>query len=253
MTTVTFLDALLLVLAGFSAGAINALAGGGTFIVFGALTLVGLPAITANATSSIAQFPGYATSAVAYLHELREIGLRVVPYALASIFGGLLGAFGLLAIDNDAFRAVVPWLLIGATTLFAAGPSLTKCLQRREFSAPPMIGWLVQFLVAIYGGFFGGGMGIMMLASLGLTENTSDFHRLNALKTILSTVTAFVTLIVFSSGGAVAWPQATIMLIAVGIGGYGGVHAARRIPQPLIRAFVVAIGTLLTAYYLFTG
>ena len=243
------IDALILIAAGFVSGAINAVAGGGTFVAFGALTLVGLPPITANATSSIAQVPGYLASTLAYGRELRTHGRGVIPFVVVSVVGGFIGASTLLALDNDQFGVLVPWLLISATALFAAGPRLTRQLRERSLIVPRRVGWLIQFVVAIYGGFFGGGMGIMMLASLGLTEGTSDFHRLNAMKTLLSTVTAFVTLVVFSGGGAVSWPQAVVMLVAVALGGWGGVQAARRLPLGYVRAFVIAIGLVLTVYY----
>ena len=168
---------------------------------------------------------------------------------VVSVVGGFIGASTLLALDNDQFGVLVPWLLIAATALFAAGPWLTRQLRERSLIVPRRVGWLIQFVVAIYGGFFGGGMGSMMLASLGLTEGTSDFHRLNAMKTLLSTVTAFVTLVVFSGGGAVSWPQAVVMLVAVALGGWGGVQAARRLPLGYVRAFVIAIGLVLTVYY----
>lgn len=245
----TSLDIVLLVLAGFASGAINAVAGGGTFIAFGTLTLVGLPPITANATSSIAQFPGYVTSAFAYRRELRDLWRPLLPLALVSIFGGLIGALILLALENDQFRVLVPWLLLGATALFAFGPRLTRAMITRSLSVPRPVGWLIQFVVAIYGGFFGGGMGVMMLASLGLTEASEDYHRLNAMKTLLSVVTAAVTLAVFSTGGAVSWPQGTVMLLAVAAGGWGGVAAARRLPQSVVRGVVIAIGLVLTVYY----
>ncbi|WP_299822103.1 sulfite exporter TauE/SafE family protein [uncultured Jannaschia sp.] len=245
----TLLEELLLVVAGLAAGAINAVAGGGTFFAFGALTLVGLPPITANATSSIAQFPGYAASALAYRRELGPLWRRLVPLVVVSVAGGLIGAFVLLALDNDQFGALVPWLLVAATALFAFGPRLTRAMLARDLALPRPLGWAVQFVVAIYGGFFGGGMGIMMLASLGLTEGSEDFHHLNAMKTLLSVVTAAVTLVVFSSGGAVSWREGVVMLAAVAAGGWGGVAIARRVPQPVVRSFVIAVGLLLTAYY----
>lgn len=245
----TILEIGLLVAAGLVAGAINAVAGGGTFIAFGALTLLGLPPITANATSSIAQFPGYLASAIAYRAELRSLWGILVPLVVVSAVGALVGALVLLLLDNDQFGALVPWLLVAATALFAGGPRLTRAMRARAIRVPRPVGLLVQFAVAIYGGFFGGGMGIMMLASLGLTEGTEDFHRLNAMKTLLSVVTAAVTLAVFSGGGAVSWPQGATMLLAVAVGGWVGVAAARRLPQGFVRGFVVGVGLLLTVYY----
>lgn len=245
----TLMEAAILVLAGAASGAINAVAGGGTFIAFGALTLLGLPPITANATSSVAQFPGYATSALAYRRELGGLWRPLAPLVAVTVAGALVGALALLALENDEFRVLVPWLLIGATAIFAFGPRLTRAMLARAWRVPRPLGWLVQFLVAIYGGFFGGGMGIMMLASLGLTEATEDYHRLNAMKVLLSVVTAAVTIVVFSGGGAVSWAEGGVMLIAVAAGGWGGVAAARRLPQGAMRGFVIAVGLLLTAYY----
>ena len=247
----TLIDILLLLGAGFVSGAVNAVAGGGTFIAFGALTFVGLPPITANATSSIAQFPGYVTSTLAYRKELSGMGRRVLPFVVVTAIGAVVGALVLLALDNPQFRALVPWLLIGATALFAAGPAITRFLKRRRFEAPAPVAWAIQFVVAIYGGFFGAGMGIMMLASLGLTEG-DDYHHINAIKTLLSIVAAGVAALIFAGSGVVAWPQAVVMLVSVGLGGYGGVAAARRVPQMAVRGFVVAIGLVLTVYYALT-
>ena len=248
----TLLDAAILFLAGFLSGAINAVAGGGTFIAFGALTFVGVPPIVANATSSIAQFPGYVTSTLAYARELRVMWRSVVPFIVVSAIGGLVGAFILLSLDNPQFRAMVPWLLIGATALFAAGPAITRSLKRRRFQAPPPVAWAIQLVVAIYGGFFGAGQGIMMLASLGLTEG-DDYHRINAIKVLLSVVIAAVAILVFAGGGAIDWARGAVMTVSVAIGGWLGVAAARRVPQAAVRGFVIAVGLVLTAYYAFTG
>ena len=241
-----------LLVAGFVSGAVNAVAGGGTFIAFGALTFLGVPPISANATSSIAQFPGYVTSSLAYFRDLSSIWRTLVPFAVVSALGGLTGAFVLLSLDNPQFRALVPWLLIGATALFAAGPAIARYLKARRFSAPPPVAWAVQFVVAIYGGFFGAGQGIMMLASLGLTEG-EDYHRLNAIKNVLSVVIAGLAIVVFASGGVVSWPHGLVMTVAVAAGGWGGVAIARRFPQSAVRAFVIAVGLVLTAYYALTG
>lgn len=245
-------DTAVLLLAGFASGVVNALAGGGTFITFGALTLIGLPPIAANATSAIAQLPGYLFSTVAYGRELKVIGRAVLPFLAVSLIGGVAGALVLLAIDNPQFRSAVPWLLIGATTLFAAGPRLAAALKTRRLAARPSTAWAVQLCVATYGGFFGAGLGIMMLASLGLTEG-DDFHRLNAMKVLLSLAISLVAVAVFASGGVVAWNEALVMIVAVAVGGYAGVHAARRLPQSLVRGAVITIGIALTVYYAVSG
>ena len=246
------LEVLLLLLAGFMSGAINAVAGGGTFIAFGALTFVGVPPIMANATSSIAQFPGYVTSTLAYARELRTMWRSVIPFIVVSAIGGLAGAFILLSLDNPQFRALVPWLLIGATALFAAGPAITRWLKARSFSAPPPVAWAIQLVVAVYGGFFGAGQGIMMLASLGLTEG-DDYHRINAIKVLLSVVIAGLAIVVFASGGAIDWMRGAVMTVSVALGGWLGIAAARRVPQAVVRGFAIAVGVVLTIYYAVTG
>lgn len=248
----TILDAIILLAAGFVSGAVNAVAGGGTFIAFGALTFVGVPPIMANATSSIAQFPGYVTSTLAYGRELRAMWQQVIPFIVVSAIGGLAGAWILLSLDNPQFRALVPWLLIAATSLFAAGPAITRWLKRRSFSAPPAVAWAIQLVVAVYGGFFGAGQGIMMLASLGLTEG-DDYHRINAIKVLLSVVIAGLAILVFASGGAIDWTRGAVMTVSVAAGGWLGVAAARRVPQGVVRGFVIAVGAVLTVYYAATS
>lgn len=245
----------LLAASGFLTGTVNAIAGGGTFLSFGALTLVGVPPISANATSSITQFPGYVTSTLAYWSDIRRMWRGALALAAASALGSLGGALTLLMLSNVAFRAVVPWLLVAATALFAAGPWLKPKARQRAMeegeTQPPgnrPIGVFLQFLTSIYGGFFGAGMGVMMLATLGLTEG-GDYHRLNALKNMLATVIAAVAILVFVGGGVVVWPQALVMIPAVAAGGWSGVWIARRVPQAAVRGIVIAVGLGLASYY----
>ena len=249
----SLLLAALLFLAGFLSGAVNAVAGGGTFITFGALSLAGVPPIGANATSSVSQFPGYITSTLAYWKDIRTFWRGAVVLSIISAVGALAGALILLALDNPSFRALVPWLLIGATALFAAGPWLKpKPKPGQEAAVGSVAGGIVQFVTAIYGGFFGAGMGVMMLATLGLTQS-GDYHRLNALKNMLSIVIAAVAIVVFVSGGVVAWREGAFMIPGVALGGYAGVWAAKRVPQVAVRGFVIAVGLFLAAYYFVTG
>ncbi len=248
----TLLAACLLFLAGFLSGAINAVAGGGTFISFGALSLVGVPPISANASSSIAQLPGYVTSTIAYWRDIARMWRGAVLLCILSAFGALLGSLILLALDNPSFRAMVPWLLIAATALFAAGPWLKPKPRDEIGPVGAFFGRIIQFATAIYGGFFGAGMGIMMLATLGITER-GDYHRLNALKNMLSIVIAAVAITVFVSGGVVAWREVAFIVPGVAVGGYAGVWAAKRVPQTLVRGFVVAFGLFLAGYYALTG
>lgn len=241
----------LLFLAGFLSGAVNAVAGGGTFLVFGALTFAGLPPIAANATSSIVQFPGYVTSTLAYKREILRSWESALVLAALSVSGAALGAVILLKLDNASFRLLLPWLLGGATLLFALGPVLRPEVRIEQVSAT-LPGSLGQFITAIYGGFFGAGMGIMMLAVLGLTAG-GGYHHLNALKNLLAMLIAAVAILVFVAGGVVSWPQALIMIPAGAAGGYFGVWLAKRVPRALMRLFVILAGGVLTAYYALSG
>jgi uncharacterized membrane protein YfcA len=162
----------LLLLAAVVSGAINAVAGGGTFIVFGTLSLLGVPPVMANATSSIAQLPGYVTSTLAYWTDIRRLWRRALLLVAASALGGLLGSLILLALDNDAFRALVPWLLLAATALFAGGPWLVRWINAGDRRMPEPLVAAVQLVASIYGGFFGAGMGVIMLATLGLAGDS---------------------------------------------------------------------------------
>lgn len=237
----------ILFLAGLASGIVNAVAGGGTFLTFGALSLAGIPPIGANATSSIAQFPGYITSTMAYWNDIKAMWREAILLSIISALGALGGSLLLLSLDNPSFQSMVPWLLLGATALFAAGPWL-KPKPGAHAAVGHIPGAIVQFVTSIYGGFFGAGMGVMMLATLGLTRR-DGYHRLNALKNMLSIVIAAVAIVVFVSGGVVAWPEVFVMIPGVALGGYCGVWVAKRVPQNAVRAFVVAIGLLLAFYY----
>jgi uncharacterized membrane protein YfcA len=241
----------ILFVAGFLSGAVNAIAGGGTFLTFGALTLAGLPPIAANATSSVIQFPGYITSTLAYRREFKGLWRGAVLLAIVSVIGAVCGSLFLISLSNPAFRSMVPWLLLGATAVFAAGPKLRPKTQGEGHAASPL-GLGLQGITSFYGGFFGAGMGIMMLASLGLASG-GDYHRLNALKNFLSIVIAAVAIIIFASAGALSWLHALVMIPAVAAGGYAGVAVAKKVPQGVLRWMVVAAGLGLAVYYFVTG
>jgi uncharacterized membrane protein YfcA len=249
-------DLLLLLGVGFLSGALNAVAGGGTFFTFAALMAVGLPPITANASSSVALVVGSAASAAAYRRELRHLWRGALSLALASAAGALIGALILVALDNITFRGLVPWLLLFATVIFALGPRIARLTGVEDGATPSLgrrlAGLVIQFMTAIYGGFFGAGMGILMLASLGLTEGT-QYHRINAVKQILSIVIQAVAIVVFISGDVIDWPPALIVMLAAIGGGYLGVGIARKVPGQVMRGFVIATGASLTAYYFAAG
>ncbi|MGB3537540.1 MAG: sulfite exporter TauE/SafE family protein [Mesorhizobium sp.] len=245
----SLVDATILFLAGYLSGIVNAMAGGGTFITFGAMSLLGTPPILANATSSVTQFPGYITSTLAYWTDIKLFWRGALLLCAISAVGALVGSLILLALDSASFKALVPWLLLAATALFAVGPWLKP---KPKISGEPKVGSLTgsiaQFFTAIYGGFFGAGMGVMMLATLGLTES-GDYHRINALKNMLAMVIASLAIVVFVAGGVVAWPEAIVMIPGGAIGGYSGVWIAKRVPQGVVRAFVIAVGLFLAVYY----
>lgn len=243
----------LLFFAGLLSGVVNAIAGGGTFLTFGALSIVGIPPVLANATSSVTQLPGYITSTLAYWSDIKQFWRGALMLCAVSAIGAVVGALTLLALDNPAFRAMVPWLLIAATIVFAVGPWLKpKPRPGQEPNIGSALAAVIQFVTAVYGGFFGAGMGVMMLATLGLTQS-GDYHRLNALKNLLSIVIAIVAIIIFVGGGVVAWPQATVMVPGVALGGYLGVQIAKRVPQAVVRVFVIGVGLALACFYYYTG
>ncbi|SFH00476.1 hypothetical protein SAMN04488020_105290 [Palleronia marisminoris] len=252
MKAISFYDIFLLVGAGFIAGAINALAGGGTIFTFSALMAIGLPAVTANATSAVSVLPGQIAAAWAYRREIAAGLLRLLPFTLVSAVGGVAGGLLLLGTDETAFRALVPFLIFFATLLFLVAPHIAtlgeRMAARRGSDRPGPLATGLQGLVAVYGGYFGAGMGIMMLASLSLTEGR-EFHRLNAAKNWLASVMQGLAVLVFIISGAIAWRAVLIVAAASIVGGWSSVVVGRLVPQPLVRGFVIATGLGLSAWY----
>ena len=252
----TILDILLLVGSGVLSGALNAVAGGGTFFTFAALLAVGLPPITANASSALALTIGSLASAAAYRDVIGKIWRSVLLLAIASALGALVGAALLVALDDVTFRGMIPWLLLVATVIFALGPSITRRIGSESHEDPTpgrrIASLVLQFLTAIYGGFFGAGMGFLMLASLGLTEG-QDYHRINAIRQVLAVVIQAAAIVIFIGGGVIAWGPALIVMLAAIGGGYYGVGLARKVPGHVMRGFVIGTGAILTVYYFLAG
>jgi uncharacterized membrane protein YfcA len=251
------LDSLILVAAGVVAGIVNAIAGGGTFFTFAALMATGLPPIGANATSAVSVLPGQVASALAYRRELATLGTSLVPLGIVSAFGGLAGGWLLLNSDNTAFQGLVPWLLLIATLLFAISPFIPAWLEqvrrRKQNSARSTIsakgGALVlQGMIAVYGGYFGAGMGIMMLATLPLIFG-GNFHAANAAKNILAVLMQGLAVILFLASGFVQWPEAIIITLSSIFGGWLGVIVAKLVSIDFIRYSVIATGASLTFWY----
>ncbi|MBC5828762.1 MAG: sulfite exporter TauE/SafE family protein [Candidatus Eremiobacteraeota bacterium] len=229
------------------AGALNSVAGGGSFIAFPALILSGVPPIAANATNSAALWLGTLASARGYRREIAEHRHLLVRVAAVSIAGGVLGAVLLLRTPGHVFTVLIPYLLLLATGVFALSPYLTK---PRSGSARLHSHWQLaaQFVVSIYGGYFGAGIGILMLAILAFSRLPS-LNAMNGVKNVLALCINGVALIPFLIAGIVWWPQATLMAAGAIIGGYLGARIGRRIPAQHLRRFVIAVGVIMTVYF----
>ena len=249
---------LLVVIAAAVGGAINAIAGGGTLVTFPALVGLGVPAIVANATSTVALWPGALGSLYGYRDELAGARSWATRFAIPSLVGGLLGALLLLRTPAERFDQVVPWLVLGATVLFLVQRPVMTALRSRSATAPgtpddptsrppgmPLL--LFQFGVAVYGGYFGAGIGILMLAALGFMGFT-NIHRMNGLKNWGGLCINVVAALTFALGGFVDWPVAIAMAIGAMAGGYAGSRLAQRVPQEVVRRAVIAIGLLASAW-----
>jgi uncharacterized membrane protein YfcA len=231
------------------AGAMNAVAGGGTLLTFPALIGLGIPPLTANATSTVALWPGSASSFWGYRRELTGARRWAIGFALPSLLGGAVGALLLLATDEQTFSDLVPWLVLGATVLFMGQGPLGAWLRRRQtpsasdgtdrFPKPQLL--FFQFLIGIYGGYFGAGAGILMLAALGLMGLT-NIHRMNGLKNWGGLCMNAVAAITFAASGLVNWQVALSMAVGAISGGYLGSRIAQRVGQQAVRVVIVLIG-----------
>jgi len=228
-------------------GAINSVAGGGSFVTFPALLFAGIPAVQANATSTIALWPGSVASALAYRRELGDVRRELLPMGLASLAGGLAGSVLLLRTSDRTFVKLIPWLLLFAAVLFSFGGPVAKRLQRGA-GAPLALATAAQVAVSVYGGYFGGGIGIMMLAILSVL-GMADIHRMNALKTLLGALINGVAVIAFVIAGAVAWAPGVVMIAGGITGGYAGAAIARLVDPRHVRWLVLCVAWTMTAYF----
>jgi uncharacterized membrane protein YfcA len=249
-------NAIFLFLAGALGGGINAVAGGGSFVSFPALLFTGVPPIPANATNTLALWVGTSASGGAYPQKLNIPRRIMIPLVVTSVVGGLAGAFLLIKTPAQTFLHVLPWLLLGATLLFAFGKHLTGRISAgisHDASNASVTGAAIfELVVAVYGGYFGGGIGIMnlaMLAALGMT----DIHAMNKLKVILGGVINGVATVMFIAMGAIVWPQGIVMSVGAILGGVSSAHFAQKLPQSWVRAFVILVGTAMTIYFFILG
>jgi hypothetical protein len=241
---------LLLAGAGFAAGAANAVVGGGTFFSFPALLGIGLPPVAANATSTLALWPGSLTASAAYFRELRQ-ARDGLPLRLAvAAAGGVTGALLLLASGNALFFSLVPWLLALATALFAFHTSIQDLVSRiaRGHPSGVVVPLGLEFVFAIYGGYFGAGLGVLLMAGLALA-GFRDAQIANAQKNFLAAGINGVAALLFIVAGAIHWLAAVFVMGGAVAGGFAGAHAARRIPENWLRATVIAAGIGLSIYY----
>jgi uncharacterized protein len=247
---------LLVFLAALVGGAVNSIAGGGTLITFPAIVWLGVPPISANATSTVALWPGSFGSMWAYRSELAGARTWLTWFTAPSIAGGIVGAQLLLHTSPDRFDAIVPFLVLGATMLFLLQQPLSRRLVRRapeeqdgRAALPRPSWWFItgQFAVAVYGGYFGAGIGILMLAALGAMGLT-NIHRMNGLKNWGAMCINAVSAMTFVLSGIVTWPVAATMAVGGLAGGYGGARLALRVGQKWVRRSVIAIGFLASAW-----
>ncbi|AJE46953.1 sulfite exporter TauE/SafE family protein [Celeribacter indicus] len=244
------LELIAVLLAGVAGGALNAVAGGGTFLTLPALIFAGVPPVSANATATLTALPGYVSSVWAYRRDLATTATMPAGrmIALASA-GGLAGALLLLVTPNDTFLAVVPWLMALATVLFAGGPRIVRRLFARD-RLGPLAAAVALSLVSVYGGYFNGGLGIMLLAVLGLIGFT-DLHAMNGLKNALSALLSLVSAATYVAAGVIAWDMAALLAAAMIAGGFLGAHHARRITDTRrLKQFITAVGAAMTVIFL---
>lgn len=242
------------------AGVMNSVAGGGSFISFPALIFSGVRPIPANATSTVALWPGSVASIAAYWKKLPRGASLLWPMTATSVVGGLLGALLLVHTPQATFMRLVPYLFLVATLLFAFGKRLSERAGTFVRGANPGLHGTssratlglaipIQLVIAVYGGFFGGGIGILMLALL-TVAGMEDIHAMNAVKCLLGAAINGAAVVTFIAARVVEWPQALLMLVGAVAGGYSGARVAQRLDPRLVRAFVIIVGLSMAAYFL---
>ncbi len=233
--------------AAFAAGGLNAIAGGGSFLTFPALVFAGVPPIAANATSAVAVSPGYLGSSWGFRRELAELPAALLRRELVlAATGGVAGALLLLVTPARLFSSLVPWLLLFATALFALGPRIAQ----RAGKGRGLAHWRNPglFLVAVYGGYFNGGLGILLMALYTLAGETR-LNTVNALKNFNSFVLSLLSVVAFAWAGVIVWREAVLMMLAATLGGMVGARLARRLPVTWVRAIVILTGLVMSAAF----
>jgi len=237
--------------AAFAAGVLNAIAGGGSFLTLPALVFVGIPPIMANATSALAVSPGYLGSTLGFRDELRKLPLaRLKREMTIAAIGGVVGALLLLVTPAKVFSGIVPWLLLFATLLFAAGPTLAKRAKAASQTGQGLEKWREPglLLTSIYGGYFNGGLGILLMALYAVTGE-SRIHTANALKNLNSLVLSWLSVAAFIVAGAIAWREGVLMMVAATVGGFLGARWAKRLPVTWVRIGVIVTGLVMSVVF----
>jgi uncharacterized membrane protein YfcA len=254
-----FEQAMFLLFAAGIAGALNALAGGGSFLSFPALLLVRVPPVLANATNTVALWPGLAASTVAYLKRLTAPVRVLIPLLVTSVIGGWVGALLLLKTPQHAFLRLVPWLLLGGTLLFAFGNSIrtlagkTDAVDDLRFTSwrAIVLSSIAEFLVAVYGGYFGAGIGFLTLGMLAMM-GMQDVHAMGAIRTLLAAAINAAAVVTFVVAKAVLWPHCIVMIAGSLAGGWFGAHYAQKADPGKVRIIVIAVGVAMSAYFFVT-
>jgi len=251
--------AILLFFAAVIAGTLNAVAGGGSFVSFPVLLFTRVPPVAANVTNTVALWPGLAASTLAYLKRLNAPGRVLLPLLVTSVAGGWAGAFLLLKTPQHTFLHLVPWLLLGGTLLFAFGNKIRAVagkaavidnLQQISWQAITVIS-ILELLVAVYGGYFGAGIGFLtlgMLAALGM----GDIYAMGAIRTLLAAAINAAAVVTFILAGAVLWPQCVVMIAGALTGGWFGAHYAQKADPQKMRYLVIGVGVVMTTYFFVT-
>jgi uncharacterized protein len=238
---------IILTAAAFLGGALNALAGGGSLVTFPVLLFAGLNPIDANASSVVALFPATFSTVWAYRRSIAKVSeIDVRAFLVVSLIGGLLGALLLLWTPTAVFAGLVPWLVLFATVVFAP----LSVMQRLALG--PRSALLVHFLISIYGGYFGGGIGFLMLAALTMV-GMRDINAMNGLKLVLVGVMTATAIVAFVVADVVRWTEALPMVVGSVAGGYAAAHGAQRIDQRLVKALIIVLGAGLTVLFFWSG
>ena len=240
------------------AGGLNSIAGGGSFITFPTLLFMGIPSVPANATNTVALWPGTVASTGAYRRSLNA-GLlrRMLPLIIITFLGGAVGAALLLNTRPATFDKLIPWLLLVATVMFNLGPRINVWVSRRHTEGGPSWGrvtgvTLLQALLAVYLGYFGAGVGFVIMAVLAIM-GLENIHSMNGLRTLLVTCGNAVAVIVFIVARAVYWPQALLMLVGAALGGYAGAWYVQKLDPQKVRYFVICLGYGMATYFFWKG